>query len=146
MFNLVDCSINISRTLMFIHIGVHLLALVSVIQTDVEVFVKIVCSLLIVLIFKSSYQQYVSLSSPESVVSLTWLPNSKVCKLKLLCGSCLEVNSIHQRLVLPFMIFILANVDNRLGKMPVLVFLDSCDKESFRRLKVLVSFSHVDEH
>ena len=146
MFNLVDCSLKPSRTLMVVYIGVHLLALLSVMRMDVGVFIQTVCSLLIVLIFISSYQRYISLNSESSIIALTWLPETKTLHLKLFSGTHLDACSIQQRLVLPFVVYILVEVDSRLELQPVIIFRDSCDKETFRRLRVLTSLSVIGDH
>lgn len=144
MFSLSNCALKPSRTLILFYIGVHLLALFSVFKLDAETFTKIVSVVLIMLVFYCTYWRYISFMSPLSITHFTWLADDKVLRLTLRNGASLEACSVQQRLVLPFMVYLLVEVEERLGLQPVIIFHDSCRQDSFRRLKVLANFAVVE--
>ena len=144
MFNLVNCPIQPSRTLLLLYLGVHLLALIYVSGLDVELFVKLVLSGLTTLIFLHSFSVRVLLRSPDAVTALTWLPDDKVLRLQLGGFEWVQVTAIRQKVVTPVCVYMLLDVEERMFPIPVTLFADSSSKADFRRLKVLVGFATLN--
>ncbi|MGH1462051.1 MAG: protein YgfX [Neptuniibacter sp.] len=125
-------------------IGAHFLTCYAVFIANLEIFTKVVCLAIIVLVFFFSFLEKALLCSSQSVVSFTWSQDGTL-RLYLKNGESLNVVDIRQRVVLPFMVIIKVDLENRLLSLPLTVFYDSCSQNSFRRLKVLANFSTVKE-
>jgi len=146
VFNLVDCRLKASLSLIGIYIGVFFCVSYSVAVAQIGVFEKVICYIVICCIFVPLLRARGLLITSESITGFSWSVGFNQFYLSLKCGEQLEVLRIHKRVVTPFFVFLKVDVNERLFSVPLIVFFDSCNQESFRRLKVLAKYaSHKQE-
>lgn len=143
MFSLSNTLIKPSRTLLFFFCGVHLLALVSISVLTIDWFAKLISYLIVVLIFALNFSERVLLTSPHSVEALTWNVEERSMYLRLKNDQVLYVLELRQRIITPFMVCLLVEVEGRYFPLPIVVFHDSSNEVEFRRLKVLAHYGKV---
>lgn len=144
MFNLVDCPLKVSRTLMVFNIGVLLSALYALYITQVDLFPKLIVVSILSGVFISAIYTRVLLESSQSIIAFTWSAEVNQFHLSLKCGERLEINKIQGCVVTPVFVLLTLNTEKRFFSIPLLVFFDSCSSDQFRRLKVLASFASRD--
>lgn len=98
---------------------------------------KVLSTVLLLAIFVGFRRQLVLQNLPVSITAITWNAEVASMRLQLINGSDLTVVRIKQKVVLPFAVCLLCDVEERLYAQPVIVFSDACSKGDFRRLRVL---------
>ena len=132
MFSLNSLVIHPSRTLLCLYNGVHILALFSVFYSSIPFFAQSVISMIVLVSFLFNYKTLVTL---QALWSITWLEQFD--------GTRLDVVALKQVTVLPFAVCLFCRVEERYFDIPVFIFIDSCSKEDFRRLRVLALHGSV---
>lgn len=147
MFSLVDCKISVSRTLAFCCVGVFFCAVYSLSISQIGLFQQLLLGAFLFCIFTVFFLSRVLLLSEQSIVSFSWSVETKQLSLCLKSGQQLEVESIRQSVVTPAFIFLKLDVEERRFAIPLLILFDSCNSQSFRRLKVLAKYTvlHKDD-
>lgn len=137
MFSLNNCSLRMSRTLSYLYDGVHLLCFAAVAVSVIPLTYKVFCTAFLLAIFLGFRRQIVLQNLPVSITAITWNAEVASMRLQLINGSDLTVVRIKQKVVLPFVVCLLCDVEERLYAQPVIVFSDACSEGDFRRLRVL---------
>lgn len=145
MFSLNSLIIRPSRTLLCLYNGVHILALFSVFYSSIPVFTQSIISMLILVSFLFNYKTLITLNALWSITSLSWNSDTRSMWLEQFDGTRLDVVELKQVNVLPFVVCLFCRVEERYFDIPVFIFMDSCSKENFRKLRVLALHSCVSD-
>ena len=145
MFSLNSLVIHPSRTLLCLYNGVHILALFSVFYSSTPIFTQSVISILILVSFFFNYKTLITLQASWSITLLSWNSDMRSMWLEQLDGTRLDVVGLKQVTVLPFVVCLFCRVEERYFDIPVFIFIDSCSKDNFRRLRVLALHSNVSD-
>ena len=137
MFSLNNCSLRMSRTLSYLYDGVHLLCFAAVAVSVIPLSFKVLSTVFLLSIFLGFRRQIVLQTLPVSITAITWNAEVASMRLQLVNGSDLTVVRIKQKVVLPFVVCLLCDVEERFYAQPVVVFSDACSEGDFRRLRVL---------
>jgi len=137
VFSLSNLPIGQSRTLLYIYGGVHLLALYSISLASIPTFHQYLsCVFLLISLFYVTCNR-ADLCGCGSIEAISWDVDQKRLQLRQKGGVKLEVCRVKRRAVMPFMVCLLCEVEERFFPIPVVVFRDACLPQDFRRLRVL---------
>lgn len=145
MFSLNSLVIHPSRTLLCLYNGVHILALFSVFYSSIPFFAQSVISMIVLVSFLFNYKTLVTLQALWSITLLSWNSETRSMWLEQFDGTRLDVVALKQVTVLPFAVCLFCRVEERYFDIPVFIFMDSCSKDNFRRLRVLALHSSVSD-
>ena len=144
MFSLSNTQLKESKTLLAFFILIHLIALAAVWVSAVPLFIKILFSFLIILSFVWSYLDKLSFRSPTAIIRISWDANTRQMLVIQNNGEKLAVEKITERMVFPLGVYLKLKLPDRLMSYPLLILYDSCSRQDYRRLKVLVKLAKVE--
>lgn len=145
MFNLSNTRLQASKTLLCTYTAGHLLALASLLYSDIEVMKQLISCAAVIGSFFFNLHEKVLLTASLSVIAISWDADAKSMRLQQRNGQVLMVEKITQRLSHTYGVYLVTKVPERFFPVTLLILRDSLSAAEFRRLRVLVSYAQVDQ-
>ncbi|WP_415899015.1 protein YgfX [Neptuniibacter sp. QD48_11] len=141
MFSLNNEPISPSCTLLVIYSGVHLSACFALFYSAIPLHIAVLATLALLCSFLFYLNERVLLTSPLSIVAITWNGEEGVISLLQRNQQRIDVTRIKQKVITPFVIVMLCNSDSRFYTIPVVIMRQSFNENAFRRLRILLLYS-----
>jgi len=144
VFSLSNLPIGQSRTLLYIYGGVHLLALYSIYLASLPAFHQYLSYAFLLISLLYMFCNRADLGGCGSIEAVSWDADQGRLQLRQKGGVKLEVCRVKRRAVMPFMVCLLCEVEERFFPIAVVIFRDACPPQDFRRLRVLALHGALD--
>ncbi|WP_415885543.1 protein YgfX [Neptuniibacter sp. QD37_6] len=144
MFSLNNESISPSCTLLVIYCGVHFCACFALFYAAIPLHIAGLATAALLFSFLFYLNERVLLTSPLAIVGITWNGESGGISLLQRNQQRIEVSRIKQKVITPFVIVMLCKTDCRFYTIPVVIMRRSFNENAFRRLRVLLLHSPLN--
>jgi len=144
VFSLNNELISPSGTLLLIYCGVHLCACFSLFYAAIPLQIAVLGIVVVLFSFVFYLQERVLLTSPLSIVGITWNGEDGIISLLQRNQQRITISRIKQKVITPFVIVMLCKSDCRFYAIPVVIMRQSFNESAFRRLRVLLLYSPLD--
>ncbi|WP_415895676.1 protein YgfX [Neptuniibacter sp. PT34_22] len=144
MFSLSNEPISPSSALLCIYCGVYLCACFALFYAEIPLHIAVISTVALVCSFLFYFHERVLLKSPLSIVGITWNGQSGVISLQQRNQQRIDVTRIKQKVITPFVIVMLCKTDSRYYTIPVVIMRQSFNENAFRRLRVLLLYSPLN--
>lgn len=145
MFSLNNEPIYPSRTLLVIYCGVHLCACFALFYSTIPLHIAGIATLALLFSFLFYLNERVLLTSPLSIVGITWNGENGAISLLQKNQQRFDVTCIKQKVITPVVIVMLCKADCRFYTIPVVIMRQSFNDKAFRRLRVLLLYSQLKD-
>lgn len=144
MFSLSNEPISPSCNLLVIYCGVHLCACFALFYAAIPLHIAGLATVALLCSFLFYLNERVLLTFPLSIIGITWNGENGAISLLQKNKQRIDVTRIKQKVITPFVIVMLCKTDCRLYSIPVVIMRQSFDESAFRRLRVLLLYSPLN--
>ena len=117
------------------------LAVTGMAASALSVLLLVLLSLILLVLFWLNWKRYLSLRHPDSIIAVHWVADTRAVDLQLASGKWVTVTRIAGRVNTPFMLAAELYSDDRRTPYKLVIWNDSVNRDTFRRLKVILRYA-----
>lgn len=137
MFSPLEVHLARSRSLALVVLGSHVLAFCGVLIANIDPFTAVVLAFALSVSFFVSGVRWLLSGYADDITILRWNVDKHEINVQLRNGRWQRVTEIKSAAVLPYALVFRLELESYALPQNLVVFFDSTDKQSYRRLKVV---------